>query len=304
MAQSARNIDNLSPSEKRKIDINSTIGVNGSYMPESFSIYDRAPGESVYENKNNALIVLGRDRPGNKLSGYQGAGNTSCGAISLIVGRPSDYGYSGQDFEKNAATLYISQKTDVDRNFNLSPGEMGLSSVESAITAKADAIRLVSRGGIKLVTGTDSKYPTGDEVRETLGIELNAGNQGGFTMVGGKEVKAIQPIPRGDNLVSMLEEMSKTIDAVCKLVGEFIDHQEVLNKAIASHTHVVATPVGPGNATPSIEIQTVKPSVKALIAQFPKNEISTTRNNISINSTNYLTPSHPLYINSRQNKTT
>lgn len=304
MAQSARNIDNLSPSEKRKIDINSTIGVNGTYMPESFSIYDRASGESVYENKNNALIVLGRDRPGNKLSGYSGAGNTSCGAISLIVGRPSDYGYIGQDFEKNAATLYISQKTDVDRNFNLSPGEMGLSSAESAIAAKADAIRLVSRGGIKLVTGTDSNYPTGEEVRETLGIELNAGNQGGSTEFEGKEVKALQPIPRGDNLVLLLEEMSETINALCKIVNEHIDQQEVLNKAIADHTHPVpGTISGVSQSSVSVEIKAVKPMVKQMIAQFPKNEISTNRKNISINSNNYLKPG-TLYINSKHNKTT
>ena len=201
--------------------------------------------------------------------------------------------------------MYAFTCSDVDRNFNLSPGEMGLSSTESAIAAKADAIRLVSRGGIKLVTGTDSKYPTGDEVRETLGIELNAGNQGGSKMVDGKEVKALQPIPRGDNLASMLEEMSKTINALCKIVNEHIDQQEVLNKAIADHTHPVpGTISGVSQSSVSVEIKAVKPMVKQIIAQFPKNEISTNRKNISINSTNYLTPSHPLYINSRQNKTT
>ena len=88
--KSVRQVDNLSTSLQDKINLSSTTGLNGKHMPEAIPKYDRSDSEVLYQNKNNASIVLGRDRPGNKLSGYGGAGHSSCGAIDLVVGRMSD----------------------------------------------------------------------------------------------------------------------------------------------------------------------------------------------------------------------
>ena len=50
--------------------------------------------------------------------------------------------------------LFISQKADVDTDFGLADGQVGNVKNRSAVSMKADCVRIVSRGGgIKLVTG-------------------------------------------------------------------------------------------------------------------------------------------------------
>ena len=50
----------------------------------------------------------------------------------------------------------MSQRTDIDNNFNLPGGSVGQSEAKSGIAIKADAVRIIGRDGRKLVTGTDT----------------------------------------------------------------------------------------------------------------------------------------------------
>ena len=76
----------------------------------------------------------------------------------------------------DAARIYISQKTDVDKNFGIVPGSVGNLEAKSAIAAKADSIRIIGRMGIKLVTGTDQKDSAGTDLSAVYGLDLIAGN--------------------------------------------------------------------------------------------------------------------------------
>jgi len=305
MKKSARTIKDFSKRRQEKVGITSVIGLNGDYLPEPVSAFEKASGEVTIENKNNAIIVLGRDRPGNILSGYGGAGHTGCGSIQMIVGRPSELGFSGPDTQGNAATFYISQKTDIDNNFGLANGEL-VSKAKSAIALKADCTRMIARLGIQLVTGTDEFYSDGEKITYSGGIDLNAGNKtGSYKPLGhNKEVNHLQPIPLGDNLGSYLETLAKRVDKLSHIVEELVGTQETFNTLLGAHTHPVATPVGPGLASPSIELSSNRPAIKFLFNQSVIAPLKTNRKNISIDKRNYLASSGPLYVNSRSNRTT
>lgn len=136
-------------------------GIAGDAIQEAVPNYISSVNDNVIKGANNTWIVLGRDRPASRVSGYGGKGDTQAGSIDIVVGRmaskPEDGLYVDPNFETDAARIYISQKTDIDENFNLSPGTIGSSTALSGIGLKADSIRIIGRQGIKLVTGVDRK---------------------------------------------------------------------------------------------------------------------------------------------------
>ena len=313
--KSVRQVDNLSTTLQEKIDLSSTTGLNGKHMPEAIPKFDRSDSEVIYQNKNNASIVLGRDRPGNKLSGYGGAGHSNCGLIDLVVGRMSAVpnGPEGDKFcnpsmSDDAARIYISQKTDVDKNFGIVPGSVGNLEAKSAIAAKADSIRIIGRMGIKLVTGTDQKDSAGTDLSAVYGIDLIAGNADEkYTPTGFPgEISPLQPIPKGDNLVGYLEELSTRVDELSNILDTFMKIQQTFNDLTANHSHptLPTAPYSPGLTLPSSALQLASPSLNSLSANFVKGPNYQNRVNISTLNSNYLTPQGPLYINSRHNRTT
>ena len=190
-----------------------SMGLNGQNIPEAVPFHDQADCEIVYKNANNAWIVLGRDRPGPKNSGYGGRGATQAGSIDLVVGKmgaakdgPKSNIYVDPNFGSDAARIYISQKTDIDKNFGLVAGNVGLSVARSGIGIKADAVRLVGREGIKLVTGTGPKErnSAGEKLKTTYGIDLIAGND--------DETLELEPMVKGRRLANALKDMNERID--------------------------------------------------------------------------------------------
>ena len=161
-------------------------GVSGDKILESVPEFISTESEHVIKNQNNSFIVLGRDRPSNRTSGYGGQGETQCGSIDMVCGRMSgdpravtqdgERVYANPDFTMDAARIYISQKTDVDQNFGLVTGRVGSPRTKSGIAIKADGVRIVGREGIKLVTRTDKRNSQGGQVQSIVGIDLIAGN--------------------------------------------------------------------------------------------------------------------------------
>lgn len=296
----------LNNTDGSRINYSSTIGIDNKRIPELVKTYDKSESETIIEGANNAIIVLGRDRPGNISSGKGGAGEIRCGTIQLITGRPTGYGYSNPNIIDNSSTIYISQRTDIDKNMGLSEGEVGISSDEAAIGLRSTSVRISARKGIKIVSGMnedpDRQGPVQPE--DIIGIDLNAGNQdGSITVPGYGEVKALQPIPRGDNLVSVLNVIVERIDELGAAVEKLIDNQGKLDNAIKNHTHQVVGPF-PGLATPSIDLLAALPAIKALITGQPLQEVTINRQNLSNDTKNYLEKDGPLNINSKNNKTT
>lgn len=192
----------------------------------------KAACEKVIEGQNNTWIVMGRDRPRSRASGYGGAGHNGAGSIDIVVGRmpknTSSEFFVDPNFVTDAARIHISQKTDIDANFNLEQKiQKSKSTACAGIGIKADAVRIIGRESVKIITGVDPETAGGGENRGRHGIHLiSDGND-----------SDLQPIVLGDNLVKCLEQIIKRIENISGVLSTFFDSQMNYNNAIATHTH-------------------------------------------------------------------
>ena len=215
-------------------------GVENEKINEPHPNYNVAPCEKVIEGENNQFIILGRDRPAGRTSGYGGAGDTHCARIELIAGMSGmlakEVNVKNQTADKfqydapedneeilftdgnafaDASKIYMSQRTDVDKNFKLKPSVLGNFTTRSAVAVKADAVRIVSRdAGIKLIAGgTDSLNSQGKEIigKDRIGIALNCGNVPDSEMY---------KLVKGEPLMEVLKNLSKNISELNSAVGQ------------------------------------------------------------------------------------
>jgi len=272
-------------------------GIAGHPLLESIPQVIKTSTEKHIENGNNAFIVLGRDRPASRLSGYGGAGHTGAGSVDIVVGR---MGYKAKEFADNgtrfwvdpsfkddAARIYLSQKTDIDDNFGLADGRVGNSKTKSAIGLKADGIRIVAREGIKLVTRTDDNNSQGGSVDSTSGIDLIAGN----------DDSDIQPMVKGRNLQEALKTLTMHVDKLNGIVDSLLMYQMTFNTALTHHVHF--SPFFGLPTSPS-------PPVMAAGMQTQLNHLMQTKMSLIMNKANlamfkhsYLYQSGNKFINSR-----
>jgi hypothetical protein len=246
-------------------------GIAQKEILEVVPVYDRAPTENIYQGGNNSFVILGRDRPGNKYSGYGGRGATGAGRIDLIAGLNS----SGEmiegrrvnpNFALDAARIYISQRANIDKYMGIAETPRQSPEGRSAVGIKADALRFHAREDIKIVTGRaryegvgrDGEKLSNGGKNETPGtISLIAGN---YTKEESKvsmsflnplkklrnTSRKLQPIPKGDNLSNCLEEIMEAISQLSAHVGDNTSMIQKMDLALATHTHLVAPlPVPP-----------------------------------------------------------
>jgi len=247
--------------KKSKKDTKFMKGIGGDPLFEPVPSYIQTSTEVVVKNENNAWIVLGRDRPKGRMSGYGGRGDTQAASIDIVVGRmaSSAISHTGDnqkvwtdpDFKEDAARIYMSQKTDIDANFNLAAGSVGAAIAvnadefdivdnpnipppssfnpepRSGIALKADGVRLIARQGIKLVTGIDSINSQGGTIRSVAGIDLIAAN----------DDSDLQPFVKGTNMRDAMIRLVDHVDSLAGIVDTFLVHQTSLNQAITNHFH-------------------------------------------------------------------
>jgi len=197
--------------------------------PPEGPIFIPSRAEKILGQKDTQ-IVFGRDRSGNLASGKGAYGPVSGSAtIDMVVGR----GASGagtkpgmlihNNFFSDAARIYISRNTSADKNFDLAPGKVGTINEGSAVVLKADNIRLIGRGGIKIVTGKSPRTTGFGATGETLStgkpcpiaapIDLIAGNNTSIAKVKGawgastENIPSLQPVVKGKNLEHGLQEL-------------------------------------------------------------------------------------------------
>jgi len=281
---------------------NTTRGQFNDALREPVPQFKDTLAERVYKNANNAWIVLGRDRPGSRASGYGGKGHTQAGTIDLCVGRmgskPKEYENSGtgkervyvdNNFTVDSARIYISQKTDVDKNFNLAAGQVGMANTKSAVALKADHCRIIAREGIKLITKTDRKNSQGAEVKAVSGIDLIAGN----------DDEKLQPIPVGDNLVEALQRLTHHLNKLNGIVDNLLMIQMMFNQVLTSHFH--QSPFFGICTSPSIPV--VPMGIVTMIRHYAqtKRSLMTHKANLETYKATYLTVSGDKWILSRYN---
>ena len=218
-------------SASQQADGLTSMGLNCDYIPEKIPVWDLAAAEEIMGGeKSNAFIIIGRDRPCSKASGEGGQGSTGAGSIHLVAGLNNEL-KGNPSFSADAATIHLSQLTDIDKNFGLCEGIVGSKSQRSGIGIKADGVRIVAREGIKLITsGRGDRNSHGKKVETTTGIDLIAGNVD----------TELEPIPKGYKTVEALNAIIDKLNKVSGLLNNFIDAQQMLNTSIMSHSHVCA----------------------------------------------------------------
>lgn len=208
---------------QEKLDAGSDVSFaeNGLFhtpLPIQTIKFKATESEHVIQNEGS-FIVLGRDRPQGAESGHGRISNRA-NSIDLVVGRMSSArdgkGPPGSDtvkgafvdnsFFSDAARIHISQLTDIDKNFGLAQGNSPNSVRRSGIGIKADAVRLIGREGVKIVTGK-ADGPSGFGMKgetNSLGgkitdpaptIDLIAGNNTGTIKVWGGLFQPVEHIP-------------------------------------------------------------------------------------------------------------
>ena len=270
-----KNIDDSRLSTKQQDEIawftseekrSRTVGFANSKMVIPLPTYRQSGNELVLRTEqSNAGIVIARDRPASIFSGYGGIGHQKCSTIDIVAGRMSFMSRTSfvddkneevpfvvdPNFEFDAARIYVSEKTDIDKNFQLRTQEAELSGVfqgmpesigRSAVGIKADSIRVIGNEGVKIVTGVYETNSRGGTATPA-GIELVAlnGNEGAF---------AVQPFVKGANLQSSLYDLHQEIRTTNKLLSEFITFQQSLNVLFAHHNH--NTSVGGDMSPPAL----------------------------------------------------
>jgi len=264
-------------------------GLNNERMLEPTPKYIRADGEKVI-HQGNISIVLGRDRPGGRSSGYGGRGHTGASAIDIVAGRqcsPVDSSLNyDPNMEQDAARIYISQKTDIDRNFNTPGNSVG----KSGVGFKADAVRIIGRESIMFVTRTEDTNSRGG----TAGY-------GGIQLVANNDATSLQPIVKGANLVQAIQDLNDRLKEISSQLLNHIKDQNSFNLEVMQHTHEGSCPVGPVNTFPSLELipEGIQSSLNHMEAIIDNTKY---RTNLEVFEFKYLSGAHSRAINSKYNK--
>lgn len=239
--------------EEKTFEKNSTgSGIGCAEKFEPLPEFISAKCEKVFSNANS-FIVLGRDRPKDRLTGYGGIGAPASHSIDLVVGRrapgaPKDEKvFVDPNFITDAARVYIAEKTDVDQNFKITSNNSPNAIARSAVALKADAIRIIADdAGIKLVTKVNNRNSNGKLINRSLGVDL----------IGGNDDSDLQPMVKGENLVEFLNKLIKQISDTNGLVME-------MSKAMLTYEAGILLALGvpwPGNGV----IATVPTVLKSL----------------------------------------
>jgi hypothetical protein len=284
---------------KNPNSINAEEGFNNDILfePENNPKFDNTPAEIVYQGLNNTFIVLGRDRPGNRESGYgsgQKDSGRKCGAIDIVAGRMSSLDTTtipnslvNSSPAADAARLYLSQKSDIDDDYRLPEGVSGKSIGVSAALLKADEVRVVGRGSIKIITGGEDSYSNGDGIYGDTGVQLIANKVG----------LELQPMVKGESLKQALTEIANKIVELNGILAAFMEIQKDFNSAITSHTHLspfFASPTSPSEILMP-EGKRAEMSIYLKVEQGLKNNIA----NLTAWQTKFLlNPTLDTYINS------
>jgi len=302
---SALNVkDILTKKMRRKLKISgldkdlNLLGFNGNNLPDCTPTYVPLKRAKVLK-KYDSYIVLGADAPNGPGSGYSSFG-ARCSAIDIVTGRHSAVAkistnpdlYVLDNFDLDAARIYVSQRTDIDQNFGLKKGNVGNSVGRSAIAAKADAVRIIGREGIKLVTSAHGDYNSqGGEISSTYGIDLIAGNND----------TDLQPIPKGDTLIKFLEDIMKLISNLYGQIASISQAQAEFATKLALHTHSSTAPGSP--TSPSVELTPAAIKTNRILLNDGLLESMNQNLNTALGELDYLYALGSEYINSDFNRT-
>ena len=270
-------IGKLVPKNKRYNLGLKNLGQNGKNYPRICPSPVRKEREKVLTDHYGAIITIGADDEYSKLGGRCTEIDMMVGPVSSITQAATDperYTLKSPDFD--AARIRISETTNPDEVVGALKGP-GDADARSAILLVADAIRVKSKEGIKLITSSYGNYNSkSGKVICPSPIELIAGN----------DSSDMQPIVKGNNLVKALDNMNERIDKLFSIIQTLSEAQAQFTTSLAAHIHVGATgPVAPSVELAPFAIKAIKAFAEAGLAGA-----LTGRINAIIEEFNSLTP--------------
>jgi hypothetical protein len=288
MIQKDKNLTNTIKQSVNPNADNYESGLGNSILLESVPNFASTPAEYVLNGQSNAFIVFGRDRPGDRFTGYGGMGKSGAANIDIVVGRSSanpisndrnteEIVWVNNSFAADASRVYISQRTDVDKNFGLAEGRVGNRKDVAAIGIKSDELRFMARGGIKIVTGVGSFDSKGQRNISSSPIDL----------IGDNNSEDIQPLVKGDNMAACVEELTEKINEISGVVALLIEIQMQYNQVVANHTHrspFYGMPTSPALSDAAATIPLVTDEQKASLKFFEKCTKSLISNRVNLES--------------------
>tara|TARA_Y100000114_G_scaffold146717_1_gene157713 strand:- start:17060 stop:18040 length:981 start_codon:yes stop_codon:yes gene_type:complete len=247
MKKKAYDVSKLTSEQKVRLSLSNQsenfLGIRGDTLLEPAILPLKSKSEKRFIGENGQCISLMRDTPRAPGSGY--GAQTGAGAISIGVGYSSDDPanatatspdglglqplVSVRDHKTTAAEIYISQKTDVDDNLNLPAGNIGKLRAKSAITLKADSIRIVGREGIKFVSGV-----SGEEANSGGGIIRSVPR---INFIGGEDDSNLQPIARAQQMEEVISDIYEQISELNSILDTFMTTQIEFNGEVMTHQH-------------------------------------------------------------------
>ena len=302
------NLENLSPAmQKRLARVPSKYskGIANTKLVEPLPNFIKSKAEKVIKGQNNTYIVLGRDRPRSIFSGYGSLGHTGCGTIDIVVGRmgpnarsESDDGkdlFCDPDFELDAARIYISQKTNVDENFELDGRPFVPDASErSTIALKADGIRVVGRENVKIMVAPDLMNSQGGKQQSIGGIYLVAGPAD-------EDGDRVQPIAKALSVAACLQGVMDEVENLRAQVAALLEKQMSFNSNLANHVH--ASPFFGKPTLASVVLQGTGQQTNSYLTDNTMMSLVNVGSNLKALRQTFLDPSNANYVGSRHNKT-
>lgn len=249
-------------------EIPANSGLLHTYTPKK-KVNFIGSGNQMIQEHNGAYLVMGTDQPGHKGTGQGASGATKGSTIDLVTGRgaslndgegPGDGWFVGNMFSTDAARIYISESTNIDKNFGISPSPRDANSGRndhalSGIGIKADNVRIIGRNNIKIVTGRNQGFTGQKGGKEPNSLGGHSSQGGTISLIGGNyadgdlkylglynpsglfmSVPYLQPAIKGDNLVACLENLYAYIDKIASALNNTIMSDIGVDTGIASST--------------------------------------------------------------------
>jgi hypothetical protein len=221
--------------------------------------YINARAEVVYptgadeKSKNNALIIVGKDRMGDEAHGFGGIGTPCSNAIDIVVGLASSYkpGTLGKRLDSDtavgknaftdAARIYISQRTDLDTYFGITEGkgyEIDKKKGVSGIAMKADTLLIVGRRNVKIKAGKSKaeNLPMFGE-RDAHGRKIHSSTDNVIEFIGSEGLE-LEPLVKGDKLVLCLDKIYSHIRENTLSIQYIISEIARVRIGLAMHNHL------------------------------------------------------------------
>ena len=226
---------------KLKNSCNKAADKNGTHDEQPAILTDT--NNIVLQSRFNSGIIVGKNPKKKK--------ETDAGEIDMAVGRVDNAeskvlkkdslkrgsaavrkasdkntnSFAAGDAAMDAARVLISQKCEIDNDWNLGTGP-----TRSAVGIKADAVRIVSRdvaGGIKLIVKPE----------EVNSMDGNPAGVAGIELVGSGDEK-MESMVKSDQLAIALSDLTVIISDIKNMLNEFQMAQRSFNAEVARKVDV------------------------------------------------------------------